>query len=248
MSASCLTAALVAIVVGLTAFTAHAVTYYVQPGSYSADGIIWIPASHPLQTAINESAMGDTILVDMGIYDPITTSNKCITIRGIFGAGPTIINGGGTQRCATLGNGNYGQHSTVLTGFTLRNGRAGLIVNFAAGGGVLNGTLNDCVLTGNTASLLGIACGGGAAFSILKNCILRGNTVSSTGQGLGGGSASGGGAYDCILSGCTLTGNTASYSANDDYGGASGGGAASSILFNCTVAENKVMAWPKATT
>jgi parallel beta-helix repeat protein len=104
------------------------------------------------------------------------------------------------------------------------------------GGGAYSNTLNNCTLTGNSATLIG----GGACFGVLNNCTLTGNSSSYNGGGaysntlnrctLTGNSAFGigGGAYDATLNNCTLTGNSAG----------SGGGAYETMLNNCILYRN----------
>jgi hypothetical protein len=107
------------------------------------------------------------------------------------------------------------------------------------GGGTYNSTLTDCALSGNSARY-----GGGANYCTLNNCVLTAN--SATGDvGGGGGGASGGVLNNCTLRGnsaylegggswastlnnCILTGNSAS----------SGGGASFGTLNNCIVYYN----------
>ena len=190
-----ITAALVA-ALALTAGITHAATYYVSPsGNNSNDGTTWAAAKQTIQAAISLAvSSGDVVLVAPGTYGPISvTDNRNITIRSAHGAAVTIIDGGGTSCCATLG-GIYSHKATTLEGFTLTNGQ----VNGGYGGGVCFGTLNDCILTGNTAQT-----GGGAYGSTLNRCTLTGNTADY-----------GGGAFDCTLTRCTLSGNTAT-----QYGG-----------------------------
>ena len=198
-----ITAALAAALALATAST-HAATINVSGGGGN------------LQAAINSASPGDVLRVSPGTYTPITTDNKAITIESTGGASVTIIDGGGTSRCAELGRGGWEEPKTVLTGFTLRNGRAD------KGGGALGGTLNNCILSGNTAYR-----GGGACDSTLNNCTLTGNSVEEFwGSYWEGGE--GGGAYYSTLNNCTVTGNTADY----------GGGAAGGTLNNCTVTGN----------
>ncbi len=186
-------------------------TFYVDTanGDGINDGSSWESALKNIQQAINVSAPGDTIIVADGTYrDSITTDNKAITIQSVNGAEFTIIDGGGTSRCATLGSGSD-QTATVLNGFTLTHGYG------LNGGGVKSGTLNNCILTDNSAES-----GGGAYFSTLNNCTLIDNTADS----------GGGGAYSCALNNCTLIDNTAT-----DFGG---GGASFCTLNNCTLTGN----------
>jgi len=250
MKPSRIMAALAAALTLATA-TAQAATYYVdasRPNDTGA-GTSWATAKRTIQAAVNASAANDTIIVTNGTYGVISTANKAITIRSVNGADVTIIDGGGVNRCATLAN--VWQDSvvtnTVLTGFTLRNGYA--FDTDEAAGGVNGGTLNNCIITGNT----GLD-GGGAHGSFLNNCVLSGNTAGEGGGAmysvlnncvLSGNTADyGGGAYDSILRNCTITGNMVltGYEngdwSDDGYGGY-GGGAAWSELYDCTLSGNK---------
>ncbi len=164
---------------------------------------------------------------------------KPITLRSINGPTVTSIVGSGPNspepaRCVYLTNG------AVLAGFTLTNGAAtggsytngcgggawcqgpGAVLSncviagcwsYNNGGGVFDGTLNKCMLSGNEAIY-----GGGAFSSALNNCALS----SNWGKG-------GGGAYFTTLNDCTLADN----SARED-----GGGVSWSTLTNCTLNTN----------
>ena len=197
----------------------------------TGDGRSWATAKKTIQSAIVASTPYDTILVTNGVYTPISTANKGIMIRSVNGAAFTIIDGGWTNRCATLGSKPF-DVNTVLVGFTLRNGYA------SYGGGSYYGTLDNCTLAGNSGSQ-----GGGSYYGALKNCILMENSSV-----LGGGSyygtldnctltensaSSGGGAYASTLNNCTLSVNSAS---ND------GGGAYYGTLNNCTLTGNMTKA------
>jgi hypothetical protein len=177
----------------------------------AGDGRSWAMAKRTIQAAIDVSAPNDTIFVTNGVYGPISTANKAITIQSVNGMDVTIIDGGKVTRCAVLG-GSSSHTNTVLVGFTLRNGYA----SSSYGGGSYYGTLCNCTLTGNSANS-----GGGSYYGILNNCTLSGNSVSSYG----------GGAYNGTLNNCTLTGNSSSYC---------GGGAYYSTLNNCVLAGNRV--------
>jgi len=177
----------------------------------AGDGKSWAKAKKSIQAAIDKAEPHDTIIVTDGVYAPISTENKTITIQSVNGAEKTIINGGGTTRCATLAPFTPPEirTNTVLVGFTLTHGFA----KEERGGGSHGGTLNNCVLSGNRAED-----GGGAAYGVLNNCTLSGN--KATGPG--------GAACANTLNNCTLTGNTA----------ADGGGADLATLNNCVVSSN----------
>ena len=151
--------------------------------------------------------------------------NRPITVQSVNGPAVTIIkgyqvpgttNGTGAIRCVYLNNG------TTLSGFTLTNGATQkygygggvycqatncvvtncvLIGNAAydGGGGGYSGTLVNCILAGNTASLFNSGNGGGVYNSVLVNCLLTGNQA-----GYVGGAASG-----CTLINCTVVSNSA---------------------------------------
>jgi uncharacterized repeat protein (TIGR02543 family) len=186
-------------------------TWYVdaENGSDSQTGASPAEAKKTIQAAVSISRDGDCILVSPGTYGPVATMNLRIRIVSLEGAEATVIDGGGVTRCATLGTST----NSVLEGFRLQNGSADY------GGGSYWGTLNNCVLSGNTAGKNG----GGSYFGTLNNCVLRGNTATEAG-------GSGGGSYDGTLNNCLLTENTA------EYGGGSYGG----TLNNCTVGRNRV--------
>ena len=174
---------------------------------------------------------------------------------------PATTNGDTAIRCVYLTNG------AVLSGFTLTHGAtraagdkywnqsgggvwcestAARVVNCAIqrnaaqvyGGGAWSGTLEGCVLTGNTAAVGGgtfggtlndstltgntAATGGGAVAGLLNHCTLRANTAT-TGGGVSGGT----------LRDCTLVGNTAA---------TAGGGADSATLYGCVLTNNTATA------
>ncbi|MCL1921271.1 MAG: InlB B-repeat-containing protein [Kiritimatiellaeota bacterium] len=191
----------------LAAVAANAATNYV-----SGTGVA-------LRTAVNNAVDGDVLIVSPGTYWAIDSGMKKIRIESTGGASATFINGGGTNRCATLYVMGYNAMATntVLVGFTLTNGNANAtgVADNGYGGGALGGTLINCTLSGNQAND-----GGGAYEGTLINCTLSGNKAYDDG----------GGAYEGTLTGCTLSGNTATYW---------GGGARSGTLTNCTLSGNE---------
>ena len=177
-------------------------------GSDSNDG----SREHPLKTiqkAVDSAAPYEIINVMPGVYAPIDTTQRHVDIVGVEGAEKTIIDGGGTTRCANL-------QSSRLTGFTLRNGRSISTNDGDGGGGAKWGTLVECILENNVANY-----GGGAYDSHLIRCIVRDNNAGD-----------GGGFYDGMATDCLVIYNSA-----NQGGGARGG--PSSYFYNCTFAYNR---------
>lgn len=199
----------------------HAAEWFVSPiGSDSADGKSWATARQTIQSAIDSARTKDEIIVAKGRYLPISSNDKYITIKSIEGALETIIDGGNTNRCATLGF--SGSHTnTVLIGFTLTKGRAGDLLQ--CGGGSYGGSLTDCVITENEAYG-----GGGSYGGVLVNCTISKNIagINSSTTGFGGGCAG------SILKKCTITENTATMKTSR------GGGAYNCQLQECLVSNN----------
>jgi hypothetical protein len=164
--------------------------------------------------------------------------DRLLTVRSVNGPAFTFIqgyqipgttNGDGAVRCVYLTNG------ATLDGFTITNGAtvtgsdgdgggiysestSAVITNCVivgncawAGGGVHNGTLLVCELSGNSAE----ADGGGADSAVLNNCKLIGNS----GHGYGAGAAF------CSLNNCLIASNNS-------------GGVFAGTLNNCTVVWN----------
>ena len=155
---------------------------------------------------------------------------------------PGTTNGPGAVRCVYLGG------NAVLSGFTLTNGAtlaSGDEYNAQSGGGVRatsqSAVVTNCVITGSSASWYG---GGVYGYGTLNNCLLIGNSayigggagattsgsiwlvnsrVQANSAGLGGG------LYNVDAHGSVLTDNSA-----DQGGGASGG-----QLVQCTVTRNR---------
>jgi hypothetical protein len=185
----------------------------------------WATAATNMQDAIGVAVEpGAKVIVTNGTYPSIVVL-KPLTVRSLNGPLVTVIDGGQSNQCASLGT------NSILTGFTLAHG-----VSYY-GGGVSGGVLSNCTVLGNSASY-----GGGAYGGILNNCTLAGNWANYSGGGayqatlsnciLSSNSVSygdGGGASGAILSNCTLTNNSAQYA---------GGGASGSTLINCTLSRN----------
>ncbi len=201
-------------------------TLYVDSanGNDSAYGSSKESALASIQSAIDRSADGDTIIVADGVYAPIETRNRRIVIESENGYKNAIIDGGHETNCALLGGPEsfvegepvgYGElwqgTNTVLRGFTLRNGYA------TWGAGVTAGTVENCLIVDN---------------------VVEADPFRSVGpNGIGGG------AYLSVLRNCTITGNASvpAISEDDDgvkYGGV-GGGSWGSTLFDCIEWDNE---------
>jgi hypothetical protein len=194
-----------------------AATHYVSLGSTNPTPPYtnWVTAATSIQAAVNVAAANDVVLVTNGVYPGYVSVTNALALLSVNGSQLTVINGGGTNRCAYLTNG------ASLTGFTLTNG--GYTSWQYNGGGVecasTNAFLTNCLIVGN---VVGYASGGGAYGGTLYNCTLSGNRVL----------AEGGGAYGATLYNCTLTGNSAAFA------NSLGGGACSCTLYNCTLSGN----------
>jgi len=185
---------------------------------------------------------------------------------------PGTTNGDAAVRCAYLTNG------ATLVGFTLTNGATRASGNYQrqqsgggiycetsdvivsncafvgnsasfSGGGVCQGTLNNCTLCQNYALNGFNSSGGGASYSILINCSLSENSASGGGGGaysstlnsciISSNSAPiGGGAAGCALTNCVLIGNTNSFGTGPFGFVPNGGGASNSKLDNCLIVGN----------
>ena len=204
----------------------------------------WIKAATHIQDAVNAAAAGDTIIVTNGTYPGTLNVTNPLALASVNGPQFTTIDGGRTNRCASLTTG------ASLTGFTLRNGSA-----YWAGGGVFcwstNAFLTNCVITGNNAKSHAVlskgtwvyieGTGGGVYGGTLYNCIVSLNFAQGIWEpngsfrvfdpGRGGGVAggtlfnclvsrnranAGGGTADCNLYNCTLSGNACDDSSKVD--------------------------------
>jgi hypothetical protein len=111
-----------------------------------------------------------------------------------------------------------GAYSGTLNNCLLTNNSAGGY--YAYGGGAYGSTLNHCTIVSDSATTYyyyGSAYGGGACSSTLNACTLAGNSASC-----------GGGTSGSTLNTCTLVGNSAS----------SGGGSYQDMLNNCLIISN----------
>ena len=210
---------------------AGATTYFVNVSNAvpTAPYTNWQMAATDIQSAIDASSDGDSILVTNGlyaaggqvVYGALTNRvaiNKAVTVQSVNGPSVTVIQGyqiptGQTNydddvRCVYMTN------NAVLDGFTISGGST----RSTAGGA-------------GTASYYTQLSGGGvyceSTNCILTNCFLTGNACVSTLDSQGGG-----GIYGGTLNNCTLTNNTVPNYSNR------GGAACYSVLNHCLVISN----------
>jgi hypothetical protein len=132
----------------------------------------------------------------------------------------------------------------VLNNCTVANNFCVGDPTFAFGGGALDATLNNCLVSGNQAN--GSNGGGGAMGGVLYKCTVVSNSTTSVGGGIRGGTAShcliagnsanaGGGVEGSKLANCTVVNNSATWG---------GGGVYQAYVTNCIVYDNSAPTGP----
>ncbi len=143
--------------------------------SASAQATIHVPADQPtIQAAINAAANGDTVIVSPGTYtENIDFQGKAITVTSTNGPSVTIIDGGGNGPVVSFHSGEL--RSSVISGFTLRNGGGDPLTTSVGGGGVyVNSSapaIFNNIITGN-------ACHG--VWSESGAALIQNNEISHT--------------------------------------------------------------------
>lgn len=136
---------------------------------------ITVPADQPtIQSAINAAVSGDTVLVSPGTYtENLDFQGKAITVTSASGPSVTIIDGGAKGPVVSFHSGEL--RSSVLSGFTLRNGGGEPTPTLAGGGGVyvVNSapTISNNIITANACH--GVWVQTGAA-------LIEGNEINTT--------------------------------------------------------------------
>lgn len=212
---------------------------------------IYVPDAYPtIQEAIQASSDNDQIIVRDGTYiENINFLGKAITLTSENGASATIIDGNQSHSVVTFRSGEGS--SSVLTGFTIRNGLDD------EGGGIFCGvstspTLTENVIHGNTAGH------GGGIYCVDASPDIAYNAIYGNEAGFGGGcyclnasptltdnsfvgnrAASLGGGFACRdLSSPTLEGNIISMNDADAGGGVMTRNQATPRLMNNTISFN----------
>ncbi len=142
-----------------------------------------VNAGELIQSYIDKAISGDTITISPGIFNENLVIDKSLTLKGAGSTeSGTIVDGMGKGSVITIGLDYYPNIEVSLKDMIIRNGLS------AYGGGIKNyGTLNleDCVVSGNTATI-----GGGGILEYSYGTVnLYGSTSISgnTANGWGGG-------------------------------------------------------------
>jgi len=196
-----------------------------------------------IQSALNASQSGDVVLVSPGVYyeNIIWYSSKDgVEMKSTDGAANTIIDANLVGRALHFDGEQNIDKTTIIDGFTLRNGF--INSDFAYGAGVFvdeaSPTLRNLIIEDNRITSER-ANGGGISFneslSTIENCIIRKNSIVSDGW------ADGGGIYiedsnldfhNCIIQ------NNSNESTKWSYGGGINIDRSDVQLINCTIEGN----------
>lgn len=216
---------------------------YVDGGATgSNDGSSWQHAYTSLAAALTATPTGSDVWVAQGSYGPIELKSGVSMYGGFAGteiftedadpdAHPTYIDGGGTAQAVTANNCNG---STVLRGFTIRNG---LAEEGKAGGGVYlrdsSAIFVGCEFTGNTAHFAGGAVANYGGSPSFVNCRFHGNgAVTDKPTPVGGGAIFNHDGAPTFVN-CLFYGNKAG------DGGAAVSLAGAIEFLNCTFSDNQ---------
>lgn len=180
-------------------------TVWVTNGTYDVGGVTNWPAA---SMVTNRVAITNAITVRSANNDPGNTTIKgAVGVRGVYMANGSTLIGFTITNCTSVaanGGGMYCEStSATLSNCVIAGNTLG---GAYAGGGVFQGTLWDCTLSGNRIDVAG-SYGAGACSANLYNCTLINNVLPAGG---------GGGMLFGMASNCTFIGN---------YGGTAGGGA-----------------------
>ena len=155
---------IVEVLIGLTAIfaitiAANATTRCVNPdGNSGCDAII--------QTVINASANGDTILIYPGTYQQLVTINRSLTIKGLGEpCNVNIVTQTGNAITMAAGSSN-----TSISNLTITAGENGIYCNQAITFYVYNCKIANC-------GVAGISLNGDGGTLFVSNCVICGNSA-----------------------------------------------------------------------
>ena len=182
-----------------------------------------------IQAAINASANGDTVLVSSGTYtENINFKGKAITLQSVSGADTTIIDGGQLGTVVTFNTAEG--PSSVLTGFTVRNGTSqfegsGIAVEGSSPAITFNKVVDNVGCDG-----IGIAVGFGSP--LIQGNIINNNQRTNCSGGNGGGGILIRGASTGQILGNVISNNKVSIGGNGGGGIALNGAGAPTLRSN----------------
>lgn len=196
---------------------------------------IQVPGDQPtIQAAINAAVAGDEVVVAPGTYtENINFQGKAITVRSAAGPAVTIIDG---QRLGPVVKFATGEgRSSVLRGFTLRNGRVDASSPDIEGGGIRISQASPQII--NNVITANQACAGGGGVSVsFGSPLISSNTISGNSQfgcsgGTGGGiQVNGSGSTEIVNN--KITGNS--------FGFGGGGGVALNAAGTAVLSNNLI--------
>ncbi len=210
--------------------------------------LLQVPASYgSIQSAIDASTDGDTVLVDPGTYyehinlggKSILLCSKYITTGNSADITGTIIDGGGSGRVITINQ--WENTSCMIIGFTIRNGNSSSESEPFGGGLYISDAspqILRCVIQNNYSPTEGggICIRGMSTEAKVSYCTI----INNTSDGAGGGVRMADCNANAEVANCIISGNT-----NNVYGDFNGGGGGVNIahsgkLVNCLVTNNSV--------
>jgi parallel beta-helix repeat protein len=201
--------------------------------SASAQLVIRVPVDQPtIQSAIDATVAGDTVLVAPGTYvENINFHGKAITVESEQGAQATIIDGNLTGPVVTFTSGEG--LASVLRGFTLQRGDASGQVLEGGGVSIYNSspTIQANIITNNRACDSGAGIDADFSWGLIEGNIITNNTQFGCSGGVGGGGISLGGYSEAKVIDNVITGNSWS---------ASGGGIALFAAGRPTITGNVI--------
>lgn len=150
--------------------------------SLSGQPTLNVPGAYPtIQAAVNAATPGAIVLVAPGVWPgPLDFLGKAITVRSAQGPAVTTLSGLAASVVVAFQSGETA--TSVLDGFTVRNGGPGIYCFHASP------TIRNCVITQNF-NFAGYGGGlrlHGLASPVVEACVLAGNLALDFGAGAGG--------------------------------------------------------------
>jgi len=221
------------------------------PAVLPPDDYEWASFNTDIQSAIIACNDGDVIIVNNGVYAPVTI-DKEITVRSINGPDVTVVDGSNTNQCV------ISSRYLVIEGLKLAHGYLSVDANGEArGAGVCmskGGELKRCIVEDcsiSPASNYVLLLGGGVYLGdngIISSCEITGCKIntnnhiqSATFDSAGGGVylEKGGHISDSTISGCEIRGVVKNVGVDMEGGGiyAKQGG----VIEHCTIENNSII-------